>query len=286
MPDLEKQIAQWKASLKTVLGDSDEIVDELESHLREEIDRLIRAGDAAETAFLTAQAKLGQPADIAAEYARAAAPAFWFPVSFGIPLFIILFAFFNWSGIVQLIVSRNVYSGLIVATIGSGVAIIFYTAFVGCYYVINRLIHPMSLGQLKSLRRSLMVGNAAISLFCLIILLYIQRQAWPPWVTVQGKGLNWSNFVQPLIPMFWSAALAVLLWINPKKLHRWALLSIVTLTVTNWGNLILQLILDPWPPNGFRRFQHVAFWVYTIVPLCFVLLGRLPARRADRRIAE
>jgi hypothetical protein len=286
MPDLEKQIGQWKASLKIVLGDSDEIVDELESHLREEINRQILAGRSVEEAFATAQAKLGQPADLAAEYARAAAPAIWLPISIGIPLAILLPVFIFWPEIVQSFATRNVDLGLNAAMRSSYITVILYTAFVGICYIIARLIRPMSLGQLKSLRRSLVVSNAAISLLSLIIFLYALREASPPSVIGQQRGLNWSAFIQSLIPMYWPATLAVLLWINPKKLHRWALLSIATLPVSIWGRLILQLILDPWPPNGFRPFHHAAFWLYTIIPLCFVLLGRLPARHAVRHIAE
>jgi hypothetical protein len=39
MPDLETGIRQWKRSLAIAFGGSGEIVEELESHLREEIDR-------------------------------------------------------------------------------------------------------------------------------------------------------------------------------------------------------------------------------------------------------
>ena len=72
MPELETRIREWKRSLAIAFGDSGKILEELESHLREEIDRLTQAGHAPDKALVAAQAKLGRPMDLAAEYARAA----------------------------------------------------------------------------------------------------------------------------------------------------------------------------------------------------------------------
>src|SRR5437588_713046 len=87
MPDREDRIREWKDRLSAAFAGSAEIVEELESHLREEMDRLVQGGQEWEAAFALAQAKLGRPADLAAEYARVAAPARWLPIRWALLLF-------------------------------------------------------------------------------------------------------------------------------------------------------------------------------------------------------
>lgn len=44
MPEMEQRIAQWRSNLAETTGCSNEVLDELESHLREEIQQLVRTG--------------------------------------------------------------------------------------------------------------------------------------------------------------------------------------------------------------------------------------------------
>ena len=62
MRDLEKQIADWRRTLRP------EMQEELEAHLREEIQRLMRDGKSSEQAFELAVSKLGQPTALRAEF--------------------------------------------------------------------------------------------------------------------------------------------------------------------------------------------------------------------------
>ena len=84
MADLEAQIMQWRRELAESLGGSAEILEELEGHLRDELGRLMQAGQTAEQAFAAAVAGLGGPDTIAAEFARVAPSAPWLPVRLAI----------------------------------------------------------------------------------------------------------------------------------------------------------------------------------------------------------
>ncbi|HEY2081485.1 MAG TPA: permease prefix domain 1-containing protein [Verrucomicrobiae bacterium] len=59
MPDLEEQIVAWRRQMATGGINSPSILDELESHLREDVERQMRDGISAERAFEVAVKKIG-----------------------------------------------------------------------------------------------------------------------------------------------------------------------------------------------------------------------------------
>ena len=80
MHELEKQIAKWRQTMAGAAGQRQELLDELETHLREEIERLLRSGVAEGDAFPLAVANLGTPSALAGEYAKVIRKAPWLPV--------------------------------------------------------------------------------------------------------------------------------------------------------------------------------------------------------------
>ena len=70
MSDVENQIEQWREALQTsdAFGSAD--LDELESHLREEMERLTPLGLSGTEAFLVARHRLGTAEALEAEYAK------------------------------------------------------------------------------------------------------------------------------------------------------------------------------------------------------------------------
>src|SRR5438552_4153669 len=70
MFDLESQIRRWRSDLAAAMGNLPEPLDELESHLRDDIDRRIQLGADAQSAFEAARAQLGEAARLAREFAR------------------------------------------------------------------------------------------------------------------------------------------------------------------------------------------------------------------------
>ena len=82
MRDLEKQIASWRHTMTQASGRRGDVLDELEMHLRDEIDRLLRAGTASDKVFDIALGNLGAPSGLAAEFNKLlrSRHAHWLPV--------------------------------------------------------------------------------------------------------------------------------------------------------------------------------------------------------------
>src|SRR5262245_64818157 len=82
MPDIERRIADWRRALAETAGCTDEVLDELESHLRDEVQRLVQTGEPEERALDLALSRLGPPQALAAEFAKLArdGAATWLPV--------------------------------------------------------------------------------------------------------------------------------------------------------------------------------------------------------------
>ena len=143
MPDMETRIQEWKRSLVLAFGGSGEFVEELESHLREEIDRLTQAGRPADAALAAAQAKLGRPADLAAEIRRAVPPGAVVAHPCGLYAARSLFGYLAWA----LVLPRfrqggDVLLGLHIAAIVAGYAVGFYAGLLGICYVACWLSGP------------------------------------------------------------------------------------------------------------------------------------------------
>src|SRR5689334_12711095 len=79
--DLERQIQSWRQTIATQLGGDGppEVVDELESHLRDDVEQLVGAGRPPARAWAIALARLGEPQKLAAEFRKSARPRAWLP---------------------------------------------------------------------------------------------------------------------------------------------------------------------------------------------------------------
>jgi hypothetical protein len=77
MFDLEARIREWRRSLTGRLGGHGDALDELESHLREEMHRAALAGRAPEATWNDAVARLGSPDGLASEFAKVPAVRPW-----------------------------------------------------------------------------------------------------------------------------------------------------------------------------------------------------------------
>jgi hypothetical protein len=98
MFDLERQIRDWRQTQAVAVGERPELLDELESHLREETQRLTQSGRPPEEAWLTAVARLGTPGQLAAEFAKLppAGPFAWIPVRAVVAVFVMLAIGVTW----------------------------------------------------------------------------------------------------------------------------------------------------------------------------------------------
>jgi hypothetical protein len=78
MFDLNTQIEEWRRSVGAHMGDRPDVLDELEGHLRDDVEQRIRAGAPPEQAWEQARAQLGDPHLLAAEFAKVGGRA-WLP---------------------------------------------------------------------------------------------------------------------------------------------------------------------------------------------------------------
>lgn len=72
MFDLDGAIANWREQLAAGGIRSPEVLDELESHLREDVDGQLHAGSTPEPAFKTALERIGQARSLKSEFAKVA----------------------------------------------------------------------------------------------------------------------------------------------------------------------------------------------------------------------
>jgi hypothetical protein len=77
--DLERQIRAWRETISSDLAErGPEVIDELESHLRDDVEQFVRAGRTPAQAWEGALARLGESPKLAAEF-RKSPPALWLP---------------------------------------------------------------------------------------------------------------------------------------------------------------------------------------------------------------
>jgi hypothetical protein len=283
MPDLEARLREWKQALVVAFGGSEEIVDELESHLREEIDRLTQAGQVPEAALAMAQVKLGRPVDLAAEYARAATPAWWLPIPLGLALFVLLFGSFLWAVCLPLAGKRgDALLASHVAAVVAGYAAAFYAGVLGICYVVCWLVRPIGLGQRRSLGRTLAAANAAAALLLLTAIVLGGVWAHAQW------GSAWNNDPREIgtsLATLWFAVLSGLCWALPRRQHLWVLLSIVGIGVGVWGWVGPSLFRQLHAYGSYPGLILGLLVAGTVVSPTVALLGLLPPGRLWRQTA-
>ena len=198
MADLEARIAAWRQTLHEQ-GSPATVIEELEGHLREEVRRQMLAGRPPEQAFALAVDRLGQPAALAAEFAKNA-PVAWLPARLA------LLAAVAWGGWV---------AGYTAAVVQGPVDLLLGThvAAVTLGYTLTLLVGGLGLGYLAArpfLAHASQRGRAVLDAAAILTLAAVLLTA----VGVLLGGV-WS---QQMWGSFWSwdpkevGGLAILLW--------------------------------------------------------------------------
>jgi hypothetical protein len=282
MPELDDRIAGWKRTMSDALGGAEEIVAELESHLREEIDQLLRTGHTPAAALALAQARLGRPADLAAEYARAAPPVRWWPILICLALPVLLVGDVARRFLLQFgKPEQDFLLGSHVSAIVAGYALTFYAGLLGVCYVACWVVRPIGLGQRRSLGRALYWANVAGAALLLVGILLGMAWARRQW------GQAWqadSREIATSLACLWFFGLAGLWRLVPCKQHLWVLLSVIGIGVSLWAWLGPLVFVEELHSYGFRRLFIYLLGGATALPALIALLGALPPGRL-RRVA-
>jgi hypothetical protein len=172
MFDLNAQIEEWRRTVSTQMGNRPDVLDELEGHLREDVERRIRAGAPPEQAWEQARAQLGEPRALAAEFAKVGGPA-WLParvavialVALGLCVAVWMFARASQGGIGSLLAVH-------VATVIVGYTTVFVVGGLSVWALLARAAGRWDGLRARALRSAVLkLGAASLSLTAIGVIL-------------------------------------------------------------------------------------------------------------------
>lgn len=272
MPEMEQRIAQWRRDLAETTGCNNEVLDELESHLREEIQQLVRTGQTEEQALALATLRLGQPSALAREFAKVAAPANWLPVRVVRFVAVVLAIL-----IVGYLLACSQAVGLLgaahVGAVALGYTLSLLVGSLAICYVTTRPFRDLSAGQMQELERAvfrLMATAAVLTLAGLLL------------------GCVWAK---DHLGRYWG-------W-HPKETWGigvlvWDLALLLLLAARTWNHRVIPLAILGNIVVAFAWFAdiphhsygtpplHKLQMVFGLTQLCLFGVGFLPARRRQQ----
>lgn len=275
MFDLEEAILQWKQAIVIAFGGPVSAVDELECHLRDEVDRLIDAGNPPENALNVAKIKLGKPEAIAAEFLGVIQPAIWWPALICLTLPILAFIGYQWLAYDSAMFSKlGLFWRLQFLASSIGYSLMFYPAIAGMVYVILRVIRPIGIAQTRYLGEitSIIHLVAAIAIGLSLAM------------TLTWSGLaNLSRLpIGSMVTALWCSSLAFC-WRNYTNLRPLILtLSMFSTSVVVWDwylNRLWMMYAGGMHSYGYGTPPTILLVLASsiIVPAIGVCLGQLPA---------
>ena len=276
MHDLEKLIAEWRESAAKNVNT--ETLDELETHLRETSERLVRSGMNLPDAFRRALADLGNMPRIASEFRKLEEPL-WLPVklAIGATALTALLAL----GVAIFIIERRSDSGwsnLLLAahvfTVTLGYTLALLIGGMGICFVSQRCLEDFSTSRLHSIARvSLVLGSVALFLTTVGCVL------GAIWAKIEW-GRYWA----------WDAketgGFSVVVWLACYLVaHRFFKNSARgVLGISMLGNIVVSLAWFGTSVNGFHGTPLLTILtIATLVNLAFFAIGFVPAGRLRLR---
>lgn len=142
MFDLDQQIDRWKSAFAKKAACSSDELQELESHLREDIASLVAAGRSEQEAFSESVSRLGDPTEICGEFARNESRFLWDSVALRGNRAMVILAGLA-AALLGLVVWMKSGDGLLGAHVGSilfAYVVPFLLALVGTYSIFRATI--------------------------------------------------------------------------------------------------------------------------------------------------
>jgi hypothetical protein len=154
MFDLEQHIREWRQAQAAALGGRAEAIDELESHLREEMNRLVQSGLAMEKAWDTALTRLGAPGQLAIEFGKLPTRPFdWLPARVILGIYISLAIGLAWLLSVQWLGGKaGLLLGAHVLTVTLGYTAAFAVGALAVWAILTRVISGWDIRRNEALR--------------------------------------------------------------------------------------------------------------------------------------
>lgn len=226
MPDIERRIADWRRALAETAGCDNEVIDELESHLRDEMQRLVQAGQPEERAFDLALFRLGPPQALGAEFAKLArdASATWLPVRLaGGALLVLAVALVSYcvgrwqDGRLNLLLASHV----VAVTLGYCATLLL--GVVACCHVATRSFRAPPPARTRGLTRAVLIMTSlALAVTALGVFL---GGVWAK--DNLGRFWGWDpKETGGLIVLGWNAIMILFCWRRPAAAHVAMLLAV------------------------------------------------------------
>ena len=232
MRDLEKQITEWRRKVAKTVGHRENVLDELEAHLREEIERSVSAGSAPEDAFQSACDKIGVPTAVGSEFQKLALGwrAHWMPVKVA-RVFVIFLALFLGAALIYNLGTRPLLAGHVVS-VTLGYVLMFVIGALAMCYVGARLVRPPGpTHEYLLLRTTLQFAWLAVILTAIAVVL---GMVWAK--ANMGRYWAWDAKEVGAVMVMGSALITLAVgWLRPTSLHALAFTGIVGNLCTAWG---------------------------------------------------
>jgi hypothetical protein len=283
--DLEQRIQQWRYTLAQALTGRPEVIAELESHLREEVHRLLQAGQTPELAWEEALRRLGGPEQLAAEFGKLppAGSAFWLPARLVLIAQIILSVCL--AGGVLLTLKQGKTRPLLAAhvfAVTAGYTTTFAVGLLAVWSIFTRAVHGWDARRTEAVRATawkltlagLVLTGVGVGLGC--------------WWARDNLGRYWGwdpKEVGALGVLAWYGLMVWCLQWRPRSERAGMLMGVVGNVVVSLSWFGAALVADvhsygipPYLPvclAGFVISQLLIFGVAFVPP------GRLARRRAE-----
>lgn len=271
MHNLEKLITDWRKTMMAAREVGPETVDELETHLREHIDQLVRSGTNESEAFSRAVRELGSARWIGAEFQKLEHRPWWaikLVAALGVLLGLanLTFALVLFSaGKINLLLAGHVF------LVGTGYSTTFLAGALGVFFVGQRCLLNFSLFRLRSVTRvTFVLGSIAAGMTVLGVILGMV------WAKIE-LGRYWAWDIREI------GGFAVVLWqVCFLFMHQFRCTSARgILMISLLGNIVVTLgwfgsnMLSS--PAQYSMFYQLLLIVGVVFNLAFFIAGLAPA---------
>lgn len=273
MHDLEKSVAKWRATMMAAPGVSPETLDELENHLREYVEQLVRSGMTEPEAFEHAVGQLGGAGLIASEF-RKLDQSTWLPVKlvigFGLTLAVAMMIF----AIAQLGAGRMNFllAGHVVA-VTLGFATTFLIGALGICFVAQRCLSDFSPFRMRSLTRvtfSLGCVAAGLTAVGIILAMVWAKAEW-------GRYWAWDEKeIGAFAVMAWQVCFLLVHRLSQVTIRGVLVMSLLGNIVVGLGWFGPNLLHDGLHSYGMRN-HALPLLAAVISSFAFFLFGLAPA---------
>ena len=273
MHNLEKSITEWRKTMMAAPAVSHETLDELENHLRENVEQLVRSGMTEPDAFEHAVAQLGGARMIGSEF-RKLDQSTWLPVKlvigFGLMSVLAMMIFV----IAQLDVGRmNLLLASHVFLVVLGYTTTFLVGALGVCFVAQRCLSDCSPFRMRSLTRvTFLLGCVAASLTAVGIILgmFWAKTEW-------GRYWAWDKKeIGAFVVIAWQLCFLFAHRLSHVTIRGVLVMSLLGNIVVGLGWFGANLLHDGLHSYGMRNYALLLL-AAVISNLGFFLIGLAPA---------